>query len=217
MKLVLISDTHGLVKPELPDGDVLVHAGDLSMNGTRREVSESLAWLHTLRAKYRRVVLVAGNHDFWAESRPDEIAGVCQGFGLDYLNDSIVEIDGVRFWGSPVSPWFEDWAFGPHRGSEIRAHWELIPDDTDVLTTHGPPARVLDETAGGQCVGCQDLLDAVKRIKPELHVFGHIHEARGEMELPELRTRFVNASMLDQRYRPAGPAFTFVLGTRGDE
>tara|TARA_Y100000296_G_C5174834_1_gene259491 strand:- start:2061 stop:2591 length:531 start_codon:yes stop_codon:yes gene_type:complete len=59
--------------------------------------------------------------------------------GIKYLNDSSITIDGIKFWGSPIQPWFHDWAFNRKRGNEIRKHWELIPTNTDVLLTHGPP------------------------------------------------------------------------------
>jgi Icc-related predicted phosphoesterase len=115
------------------------------------------------------------------------------------LNDSGVEIEGMTVWGSPITPFFFDWAFNRHRGAHIRRHWDLIPAGVDILVTHGPPYGILDRTARGQCVGCEELLPVVERLRPRLHVFGHIHEAYGQVEVKG--TRFVNASVLDLHYR----------------
>jgi len=90
-----------------------------------------------------------------------------------------VEIEGVRFWGSPWQPWFFDWAFNLERGEEIRAKWELIPDDTEVLITHGPPQGHGDMTSRGEGAGCADLLARIRQVKPRYHLFGHIHEGYG--------------------------------------
>src|SRR5690606_27797878 len=119
--------------------------------------------------------------------------------GLTYLRDAGVEIDGVRFWGSPWQPEFFDWAFNLPRGEALAARWALVPEDTDVLITHGPPRGILDRTVTGTPVGCDDLRAALDRLAPRLHVFGHIHEAYGRVEGP--RTTFVNASVCDVRYR----------------
>ena len=116
-----------------------------------------------------------------------------------YLNDSAMEIEGVRFWGSPITPWFYNWAFNRQRGMEINAHWTKIPEDTQVLITHGPPWGVLDRTEDGSHVGCEDLSRQVQRIQPKLHVFGHIHESNGRVE--HEGTTYVNASVLNARYQ----------------
>ena len=117
---------------------------------------------------------------------------------ITYLNDSGVTIEGIKFWGSPVTPWFHNWAFN-RVGEEITKHWDLIPADTDVLITHGPPKGILDETVHGRLhVGCGHLLKKVLEIKPKVHVFGHIHEARGVHE--EAGIKFINASCVDLRY-----------------
>jgi predicted phosphohydrolase len=196
LRIVIVSDTHGYHDSvQIPDGDVLIHAGDGCSRGTVEEVE---AWMNALRRlPHAHKLVIAGNHDFLFETDP-EIARPLTA-GLTYLQDSDVTIAGLRFWGSPWQPWFLSWAFNLQRGSEIAAKWSLIPDDTDVLITHGPPARILDETRDGP-VGCEDLLRTVERIKPRLHAFGHIHEGYGaEVHGPTL---FVNASTCTLRYRP---------------
>ena len=98
----------------------------------------------------------------------------------------------LRIWGSPWQPWFHDWAFNARRGPEIDAKWKLIPEGIDVLVTHGPPAGFGDMCDHGEAVGCADLLRHLGRIKPRLHLFGHIHEDRGEWQLGP--TRLVNCT-----------------------
>jgi Icc-related predicted phosphoesterase len=123
---------------------------------------------------------------------------------IHYLNDSGVEIEGLKFWGSPVSPRFFNWAFNRDRGEEIKRHWDMIPKDTDVLITHGPPYGFCDEAyqQGSnftEKVGCRDLLDATLRIAPALHLFGHIHYSGGKSyEAPQ--SIYANVSVLNESY-----------------
>ena len=120
--------------------------------------------------------------------------------GIIYLNDSGIEIEGTKFWGSPIQPWFHDWAFNRVRGEEIKRHWDLIPMDTDVLITHGPPFGLLDMCANGERVGCKDLLETIAKIRPRVHAFGHIHEKYGIARVD--KTIFVNACCLNESYVP---------------
>lgn len=203
MKLVLISDTHGQ-EPELPEGDVLVHAGDLTSMGTADQMVRALAWLQKEHEKFQHIVLVAGNHDFCCQDHPIDTERTMKGMGFHYLNDSEVVIDGIKFWGSPVQPWFHDWAFNRERGEEIRKHWDLIPEDTDVLITHGPPYDIMDKSIyGHERCGCEELREAVKRVDPQIHVFGHIHEGYGHDKMYGVRTDFYNASVLNIKYELA--------------
>jgi hypothetical protein len=142
--------------------------------------------------------VIAGNHDRCFETDPEAARPLTH--GLTYLQDSDVTIDGLRFWGAPWQPWFLSWAFNLQRGPEIAQKWALIPDDTDVLITHGPPATILDETYDGRPVGCEELLRTVQRITPRLHAFGHIHESYGAQVVGS--TLFVNASACTLRYKP---------------
>lgn len=90
-----------------------------------------------------------------------------------YLKDSLITIGGLKIWGSPITPWFFNWAFNRHRGDLIKRHWDLIPKDTDILITHGPMFRVLDKNSENQHVGCKDLFNKVKEIKPKVHICEH--------------------------------------------
>lgn len=120
----------------------------------------------------------------------------------------------VSFIFSPYQPEFCDWAFNvPANSARIRQIWSKIPNDVDVLLTHGPPAKILDRTYDGVNAGCQPLLERIKQIKPRLHVFGHIHEAYGLEE--QNSTIFVNASTCSLRYKPTQPPITVDLELKG--
>ena len=197
MKFVVISDTHAkhrLVR--LPPGDVLIHAGDVSYRGEKYEIEDFLLWFSQQKYKYK--IFIAGNHDFFFEkTKPKQIESLIPP-DIIYLNDSGIEIDDCHIWGSPITPEFFNWAFNRKRGEPIRKHWDLIPENTDILITHGPPYRILDLTIHEQHVGCKDLLQKVKQIRPKYHIFGHIHESYGSLNLSG--TRFINASAVNEQY-----------------
>ena len=209
MKLVLISDTHTKHRYfDTPPGDVLVFAGDLMSSGwDRYEIEDFNAWLGEQPQRFR--VVIAGNHDWLFEKSPTTRNLITNAV---YLQDSGVEIDGVRFWGSPAQPEFCNWAFNYKRGEEIDKIWQMIPDNTDVLITHGPPAGFRDwAKAGHESLGCRNLRSHVKRVKPKLHVFGHIHGGYGEDH--DGATHFVNASLLDEAYKPTHEPVVVELDT----
>ncbi len=203
MRLVCTSDTHlRAERLSVPAGDVLVHAGDHTMGGSAREIEDAARWL--ARLPHRTKVVIAGNHDWGFQRDPTASrARLANVPGLVYIEDAEAVVEGLRFWGSPWQPWFADWAFNLERGAAIREKWDLIPAGIDVLVTHGPPVGHGDKTFYGETVGCFDLLDAVRRVRPRLHVFGHIHEGYGTTR--EDGTTFVNAAACDVRYRPVNP------------
>lgn len=202
MRIVCISDTHnqhsnkGLI---LPEGDCIIHAGDVSGRGYKNEIVPFLNWFNELPYKYK--IFIAGNHDFFfEEASKKEIDEMLNNYpNVIYLNDSGVELEGIKFWGSPVQPWFYNWAFN-RKGDEICRHWDLIPLDTQVLITHGPVHGYLDLTLGGDVTGCPYLLGKIKELKNiKYHICGHIHEAYGIIEFAD-GVKFINASVLDARY-----------------
>lgn len=212
MKIVCISDTHGKhAELRVPDGDLLIHAGDFMAYGNRTsEIASFNEWLG--RQPHRHKIVIAGNHDLLFESHPDLARPLLT--AAVYLENSEVEIEGLRIWGSPVTPRFINWAFNVDRGSAIREYWARIPADTDILVTHGPPFGMLNTvTPSGEPLGCEDLTKAVERIRPKLHVFGHIHGGSGTSSLHG--TRFVNASVLDEQYRIAFEPRAIALKRRG--
>lgn len=203
MNLTFFSDTHQFHdKLVFSSGDVLVFCGDLTSKGSIDDVMSFAKFAEGL--DYRNKIVIAGNHDFCFENEDRLIAEqILKDHGLIYLNDSGVEIDGVKFWGSPIQPWFHDWAFNRHRGEDIKKHWDLIPSDTDVLITHGPPFGILDLCFHGARVGCEELLKSVLKIKPKIHAFGHIHEEYGSIKIDN--TLFINACSVDVSYSEFNP------------
>ena len=207
MKLVFISDTHTLhnsMLNEIPEGDVLVHCGDVSSRGVGSEIDNFIAWFESLPHKNK--IFIAGNHDFGFEYRNTTLQKTLEGIkeiGIHYLQDSGVEIDGIKFWGSPWTPPFYNWAFMLGE-EEIREKWKMIPRETNVLITHGPPYGILDlVTYDQKNVGCPALMEEVLKLKDlKIHSFGHIHEEYGSKVLEENGPIFINASTCTLRYKP---------------
>ncbi len=203
-RIVCISDTHGAhAKFQIPTGDILLHTGDFTKRGKESEIIDFNHWLGSL--PHRHKVVIAGNHDFGMEKYPEKAHAWIS--NAHYLNDQEITLEGLRIWGSPVTPWFYDWAFNRERGADISQHWNLIPDGIDILLTHGPPEGMLDETLTGKTVGCADLMQAIMRVRPRLHVFGHIHEGYGLVQNTD--TTFINASLMDINYHPTQAPWVF--------
>jgi predicted phosphodiesterase len=203
-RLVLLSDTHSRHDElDVPGADILIHAGDATWTGTYNQIRAFGKWLRALPHPLKLVV--AGNHDWGFETAP-AAARRAIGDGRDglvYLQDSGITVNGVKFWGSPWQPAFQNWAFNLPRGSEALGRWwTAIPNQTDVLITHGPPSGILD-AVDSMHLGCELLLQRVKELQPRLHIFGHIHEGAGICESGG--TTFVNASICDAQYQPTNP------------
>ena len=221
MKIVAMSDGHGTL-PDIPSCDVFIHAGDIcpATNHTKAFQSNWLEtffapWLQKIDAKHK--IIIAGNHDWIFYNGK----GLLPELDCIYLEDSEVIIDGIKFWGSPWSPWFFDWAFNFRElgnGGEGHAErtWAQIPDDTDVLITHGPAKGHCDMASyvgrASKRVGCPYLLDRIEEVKPKVHIFGHIHMA--DFPIAERVSSidnkdgtgitFHNVSVLNERYRYVG-------------
>ena len=200
VKIVAISDTHIKHRDlEIPEGDILIHAGDFSRKGKFEDLIEFNSWLGELPHQHK--VVIAGNHDFCFQEQPAESLKLLTN-GI-YLQDQFIELLGLKIYGSPWQPWFFDWAFNLKRGHELKTKWKLIPEDTDILVTHGPPMGILDKTNSGKQVGCEELLSRVFEIKPRYHIFGHIHEGYGVIKKES--TTFINASSCDLAYHAENP------------
>ncbi len=185
VSVVCVSDTHNN-QPKLPDGDVLIHAGDLTQSGSLRELQATIDWL---RAQPHAVkIVVAGNHDLLLDTSCDGQRGTrdtaaAERGAIDwgdvlYLENAATTVTcangrRLRVYGSPWSPRFGNWAFQYPRGEDVWA--ETIPRDIDILVTHGPPRGHLDLLR----LGCEHLLRELWRVRPRLHVFGHVHEGAG--------------------------------------
>lgn len=200
MKIILISDTHGKrVVP--PDGDMIIHGGDVSNVGKNHEIIYFLDWFSNLPHKYK--ICIAGNHDFGFQNKPMELKAILKDYpSVIYLQDSGIEIEGIKIWGSPWTPVFFNWAFMYDR-EDGEAIWSKIPNDTNILITHGPPYGIMDlvnnDLNNDRHVGCHHLLKKLDDLKDlKLHVFGHIHDQRGELYNGKT---FINASVLTDEYR----------------
>ncbi|MGA2606219.1 MAG: metallophosphatase domain-containing protein [Terriglobia bacterium] len=192
MRIVLISDTHGLHRQlEVPNGDLLIHAGDFTLNSKPPSiVSDFNSWLGSLPHRYK--IIIPGNHEFILEEQRNRGAIT----NAILLVDSGVEIEGLKIWGSPTTALYGG-AFGKSRPEDRKRLWAQIPDGLDILITHTPPFAILDH--GGSAErreGCPQLLEAVFRAFPRLHVFGHIHAGAGTLRTTD--TLFVNASLMGE-------------------
>jgi Icc-related predicted phosphoesterase len=189
LRLVLLGDTHELHREvEVPDGDILIHVGDFTMfSKNMRAVADFNTWLGEL--PHHRKILVPGNHEYFLEAHPSNRSMLHNATVL--INESI-EAAGLRIWGSPVTPLYGG-AFGLSSAEDRKRLYAQIPHGTDVLITHGPPYGILDSAPGsGIHSGCRELLEAVLRIGPKLHIFGHIHGAYGILRTDQ--TTFVNVA-----------------------
>jgi Icc-related predicted phosphoesterase len=208
------SDLHEHL-PDVSACDLLLIAGDVSFafKGDLVAKQAFLAndfknWLERVPAD--EVVLVAGNHD-----QSIEKWGVPDGLRCHYLQDDGLELFGLRIWGTPWQPWFYDWAFNaPRRDGEefLASKFDAIPDDTDIVVAHGPPRGFGDRTSGhdGHAhVGSTAMTATLERVQPRLMICGHIHPAYGRYRLGT--TEIINASLVDEDYRPVNPVVRIEL------
>lgn len=199
MKLVMLSDLHGhYYNYPIPDGDVLIIAGDITGSGALPILKQFCIRFGDL-LPHKHKIVIAGNHDLcFEDQRRDAALEMLQQHGITYLENSGIQIEGWNFWGSPTTPMFYNWAFMKSR-KELYDHWETIPNNTDVLITHGPCAGILDANIHGDHCGCDALLERVSQVKPRLHIFGHIHESHGMKRID--KTTFINCAILNDSYK----------------
>lgn len=235
VRFVCMSDTHSLIKNipyDIPEGDVLIHAGDFTKCGEKEEVLQFDKWLGDLPHKYK--IVIAGNHELsfdkefterfrknlshnqeqnekdvlnYGSAEEDIVKAVnVQNIrqyltNCNYLEDSEINIYGIKIYGTPWQPEFGGWAFNLQRGIKCLNMWNKIPDNIDVLITHTPPLGHGDLACSGVRAGCVELLNTVQqRVKPKYHIFGHIHEGYGVSS--DGKIIFINASTCDINYIP---------------
>ena len=214
MKCVAVSDIH-MRDVVTPEADLLLVAGDMTFKGKHHELAWFEDWLK--RQPQRHKVWIAGNHELGLEENPNLAPAIAERTGSIYLEDSGIEIDGLSIWGSPVTPYFFDWAFNRQRGTDIRKHWNMIPEGTDILMTHGPPYGYLDWNRQGVSVGCEELLDHIDtglEYPPQVLIFGHIHSGYGQAEHKRKDgkiIKLINASSCDEEYVAVNPAIVFEI------
>jgi len=225
MKITFISDTHGRhnqITKDLPGGNLLIHAGDMSSMGYRQEIQDFCEWFDSID-NYDFKVFIAGNHDWEFLDReqlfvhknvvtPKSTQEILDSFKtFNYLRDEEIQIGNdnpIKIYGSPWQPEFYNWAFNLQRkGDELKSKWDAIPIDTDILITHGPAYGYLDRVVGRtEHLGCELLTDRIKEIKPKIHVCGHIHSGYGYVFDGD--THYINASVLNEQYRYSNKPLT---------
>lgn len=207
LKILHISDTHSMhdlfPMKEFEGIDMVIHTGDCSNSpfptSSNKEIMEFLEWYEKVPVKYK--ILVAGNHDTAIARRIISSEDI-KLRGIVYLENESIEIEGVKIWGSPITPTFGDWSFMKTR-DKIHEVWKNIPDDTDILAVHGPPRGVRDLTYNREnkleMCGDRSLCKRIIEIKPQLVLFGHIHNFKdivnqGVSTYSHLPTKFSNGS-----------------------
>lgn len=215
MKIICISDTHEKHR-EIHDiikntqADIIIHAGDgsnsrvpaLNNNPTR----DYLTWLDSFE-HIKHKIYVPGNHDTAIAAglvKKEEYPNI------NILINEEVSLYGLKFYGSPITPTFGEWAFMCKRG-KIDKYWKQIPDDTDILITHGPPYSILDSSLDFnnyiEMVGCKNLLNRVLEKQPLYHIFGHVHDEdkiynHGIKTIGDkCKTTFINASLCNLKHQ----------------
>jgi Icc-related predicted phosphoesterase len=200
---------HGFL--DIPDNiDMVIFSGDCSNPRdpytNEQEVRNFITWFDSLPIKHK--IFVAGNHDTSIEKGLITKDNFEQ-CGIHYLENETIEIEGLKIFGSPLSPTFGNgWAFNKDRNKLERIWMNIIDDDVDIVVTHTPPKGILDlaEKMDGtlEFCGCKSLMNRIREINPKLHCFGHIHNNgdiinRGSRELDDLDTLFSNGSIVTDR------------------
>lgn len=195
---IFVSDLHTR-EIDPPPGDILINCGDITFQGTKKEVAWYTEWLKKQRPKYKQIVWIAGNHDFNAHYWGPEVAKETDTI---YLHNSGCEVEGLKIWGSPFSPTFGDWYAMRNRGDDIQEIWNMIPEGMDIVLAHSPALGILDTTPyENHPVGCKNLLETIKIKKPRVLASGHLHDCGGRME-EHFGITFVNAAICDEQYNP---------------
>jgi len=204
-KITMISDTHSKhkqIEKDLPGGDLLIHAGDITSMGYEHEIREFCKWFNNID-NYTHKVFIAGNHDWGFQNNVEKVKEILNFYeNITYLQDNSVLLgeDMVSVYGSPWQPEFYNWAFNlPRQGVELKEKWDNIPNNTDILITHGPAYGYVDKVIGRtENLGCELLTERIKELKPKIHVCGHIHTGYGYTFDGD--THYINASVLNESY-----------------
>lgn len=211
MKICHISDSHERhAQLVLPEADILIHSGDFSMTGAKAKVIDFIDWM--ARQPFKHKICIAGNHDLSLQEHHKsrkEILKLFKSNNIIYLKDSSIIIDGIKYYGSPWQPVFYNWGFNLPRGKALADKWALIPDDVNVLITHGPPYGVLDLVVDdisniGRDLhqGCQDLTNRLMNLTElKAHCFGHLHLNGGQQKILG-NVIFSNAAICTDSYSP---------------
>jgi Icc-related predicted phosphoesterase len=247
-----ISDLHGFY-PKLKGGDLLIVAGDFTAKDSAKCWINFEKWIRKTDYR-EKIIIAGNHDSFLSSREIHDIRKYWNDVGITYLcdsgvkmfyyddspkkyNESFIDIEdlfppkikSLKIWGSPWTKWFpevnpESIAFMLKTEEELAKKWELIPDDVDILVTHGPPYTMLDRTIDGDYAGSKTLSDRILELKKiKLHVFGHIHENYGEChqgyrskhpfdeDLKPIGHLSVNASYVNEKYKPVNKPIRVIL------
>ena len=208
MDLVIVSDTH-LRTFEVPSGNMLIHCGDALMGGDVKEMAKFAMWWNALPHKHK--IFVPGNHD-WIFQRQESLARSMLENTITLI-DETVTIDGLKIHGTPRTPEFCGWAFMHYDDNQYKGlgeYFSLIPNNLDILISHGPPKGFLDDAPSGPSVGSLELLKAIERVEPKYVFVGHIHCGRIQGQNKDGtalhgKTNIVNCSNVNEAYKYVYP------------
>ena len=209
LQIVALSDSHNATKRvEIPDGDILIHAGDFSFQGKSLEIQDFIEWLKDQPHKHK--LWIAGNHEWGIEDYPSNANVIDNKTNSTYIHDKVIEIEGLKFLGCNFTPEFNNWAFNlTERQSKI--YWENAPE-ADVVVCHGPPYGILDsvtpEYKHHRPLGCIHFKNYLERVKPKVAIFGHIHGGFGHETIKwndDSETECFNVSVMNEQYQLTNP------------
>ncbi|KAJ4305411.1 hypothetical protein N0V90_000942 [Kalmusia sp. IMI 367209] len=186
IRVVCISDTHGHTIDDVPAGDILIHAGDMTVSGSIPEIQNQVDWLSTL--PHKEIIVISGNHDTYLDPRTrpslreDQRTGAIDWKRVRYLQHRrlslSIAVESTSVDGEETHLLARETKH--RRYPRGRDAWsETVPEDTDILVTHTPPKYHMDLTLPSE-LGCEHLSAEVKRVKPTLHIFGHVHWGAGQ-------------------------------------
>lgn len=218
IKVAVISDTHNRAeKLIMPSADILIHCGDYSSRGCEYELEDFKYWIDSVSHLYKHIILVPGNHDriFQAEEQQSRLILN----NVTVLIDEYVEILGLRIYGTPYQPFFNNWAFNL-KGKALHDKYRKIPDKLDILITHSPPKGILDSVRQvfdrktktyleHVSYGSEFLYKQVVKKQPRFHFFGHIHDSFGVFNSGT--TVFANASSCSEKYEITNQVLVFEI------
>ena len=208
MRITIISDTHGKhnqITKDLPGGDLIVHAGDISSMGHEHEINNFCKWFDGLD-NYNKKIFIAGNHDWGFQNNIDKTMEIVNSYKtINYLQDNFLMLQigdnpEIKIYGTPWQPFFYNWAFNlPRNGIELEEKWSNIPQDVDILITHCPSFGYLDKVIGkNENLGCKKLSERISELKPKIFLFGHIHSGYGYVF--NENTHYFNSSVINEKY-----------------
>ena len=206
MKVVCTADTHGMHKHlEVPDGDIFIFTGDMTDAGNNQSLLDFNEFLGALPHRYK--IVIDGNHDLAPEKIREFITNAT------YLRHNLLEIENLKIWGTSWSYWLNNQIELIKKQQDLSLFWQTIPANIDILITHFPPYQIGDLTNSGKHLGNKDLLEALRRIKPRYHVFGHVHEAYGvyENKIEDFDITHINASAIKGFGTELKPPIVFTI------